>query len=107
MQQFSILRDKTDVATFVIPFSNAMYGTRLAAGVSQSLAVPAGARIAILSASDHVVVGNAAVAVFGAAFAASNGALNYGAVDVSALAGVGSLYFIARQDTDVSVAFYS
>lgn len=106
MKQFLVGRDATSALTYCMPFSDSIKQARLAAGVEASLAVPAGATKALVAASDFIFISPSSITLptVGAGFGAGVGEQSKGAIDVT---DVTNLYCVARQDTDVTIAFFS
>ena len=105
MKQFSILQDNYSQPIYSVPFSTDNYTARLAAGVDTTLAVPTGARVAVISGNDWYYVDDAAITLptAGAGFSAAAG---HQSKEVLSCEGVTTLHFIARSDTDITVSFY-
>lgn len=106
MKQFKILRDPTDVPSYGVELTDAGYRAYLAAGVDTAVAVPAGGRLALISASDHFYAGSAAITlpVLGAGFSAAAAVEHNPQVIV--LTGETALHLISRVSCDVSVSFW-
>jgi hypothetical protein len=82
------------------------YSARLQAGVPLTLAVPSNAVRAMISGSDFFAVSTEGVItmpVEGNGFGLTTGELNKATIVLKTAT---NLYFIARQDTDVYVAFF-
>lgn len=103
MEQLASARDKTSVPLYVIRPSDAKQHRRLAAGVEVTLTVPTGATRALISGDDYWVVNYDAAASLPTGSWTDGGDVAFDAIDVT---NVTTLHFIARNDMDISVAFY-
>lgn len=106
MKQLNIDRDPSSIPSYIIELSEDIYTARLAASVELTLAVPTGATKAIIGADDYYYVkadGSITLPTEGAAFTKDNAGIAFDAIDVT---DVTTLHFIARNATDISVAFY-
>lgn len=110
MKQLLIVRDTQSIPTWAVKFSDANYNALLVADTLDTIAVPAGARLALVSASDFVYVASATFTLpaSGAGFAASAGHLGKEVIDLETndSTPVTTLYVRARQACDVSISFY-
>jgi hypothetical protein len=104
--QLDIARDPNSIATYIIPFSADCWTLRLAADTELTVAVPAGSAKAIISGDDYYFVSTSTITLptEGAAALKTGAHQAFDAVDVT---GVTTLYFKARNPTDLSVSFYS
>ena len=107
MRQLIIPRDKTSIPTYAVQLSDEVWTARLSLGAELTITVPAGAVWAIISSDDYVWMkedGSITMPAPGAPFAKTNQELSRDAIRVD---NITTLHFKARNDTDVSVAFYA
>jgi len=104
MEQLTSARDKESTPIYVIKPTDAGYTYRLSAGVETTLNVPSGATRALISGDDYWILccDNTAALPTGS-WTQNNNVVAFDALDVT---NVTTLHFIARNDTDISVAFY-
>ena len=104
METFLVDRDRTSIPSYSINISDDKYAVRLVAGAESSVVIPAGATLAIFSSDTNFWMGTTTITLpSSTTFAASSAELNPMARDV--VAG-DTLYFQARVDGDLSIAFY-
>jgi hypothetical protein len=101
-------KDSNGTATYFtdVCAPNYKYSARLQAGVPLTLAIPSNAVRAFVSGSDFFVVsteGAITMPVEGNGFGLTTGELNKATITLKTAT---TMYFIARQDTDVYVAFF-
>lgn len=104
-KQLQVNRDPTSAPLYMTAITDAGYSATLAADTDTTVAVPADAAWAIVSASDHFWGSDAAITlpVAGGGFSATNFEHNKDQIDVRA---VTTLHFRARNVTDISVSFW-
>lgn len=106
MRQLIIERDPSSIPTYATELSDEAWTGRLALGAELQVTVPAGAVYAIISSDDYVWMkadGGITFPVGGAPFAKTNQELSRDAIRVE---NTTTLHLRARNDCDVSVAFY-
>jgi len=110
MKQLVIVRDTQSIPTWATKFSDANYNALLVADTVTPLVVPAGARLALLSASDFVYVAASTFTLpaSGAGFALSPAHLGKEIIDLETdgSSPVTTIYLRGRQAADISISFY-
>lgn len=105
MEPLTSNRDATSVPLYTIKPTDAGYTYRLTASVETTLNVPAGANKALISGDDYwIFCADATAALPTGSWTQNNNVVAFDAIDVT---DVSVLHFIARNDMDISVAFYS
>lgn len=106
MKQFAVERDITSIPLYITEFAEDIYSARLAADTDTTLAVPATADYALISASDYYLIkadGAITMPTVGAGFTKTEQEQNKSQLRVS---GITTLHFRARNAMDITVAFY-
>ena len=105
MKQLQIKRDPGSQTTYGLEMTDKGWTARLAADTDTSLAVPAGARFALIAADDYYFVNSVAITLptEGAGFTQTDAEH---AKDVIVISGETTLHFRSRNATDISVSFW-
>ncbi len=103
MRQLIAQKDVESTPIYAPKITNEGWTGQLSAGVEMILPVPTGANWALVSASDFFFVSESTVGLPSGAFSKTNSTQSQQGIDVSE---VTQLHFIARNQTDISVAFY-